>query len=130
MKLTPQKKPFHVSLGERGEMIAWSYLRQKGYTLLEKNYRCRIGEIDAIAEKDRRIVFIEIKTRSSSRFGAPEEAVHTRKQRKLLRLAEWYLKEKKWEDKPLAFSVLAIQLKEGQGPEMRLIENAFSVDNT
>ncbi|MDD5670179.1 MAG: YraN family protein [Candidatus Omnitrophica bacterium] len=124
------KRSMPLTIGQRGEMIGWGYLVKKGYQILEKNYRCPLGEIDVIAQKDkgRRLAFIEIKTRSSHRFGYPEEAVHASKQRKLIRLAQWYLKEKKWGDIAVTFEVLAIDWKGPADPEIRLIENAFSAN--
>ncbi|HXV27529.1 MAG TPA: YraN family protein [bacterium] len=122
--------PFRLSLGQRGEMIGWSYLLKKGYRILEKNYRCPLGEIDVIAMKGRRVVFIEIKTRSHARFGRPEEAVHAAKQKKLIQLALWYMKQKKMEETPCAFDVLAITLKDHEDPEIHLLEDAFTADPT
>ena len=109
-------------------MIAWNYLVKQGYRILEKNYRCRIGEIDVVAQKNKRLAFIEIKTRRHTGFGRPEEAVHAAKQKKLIQLAQWYLKDKKKGDVPVSFDVLAITWNSTQDPEMRLIENAFSAD--
>ncbi len=126
MNLKPAaKKPFHLSLGERGEMIGWDYLVKNGFKILEKNYRCVLGEIDVVAKKDGRLRFIEIKTRSSHQFGRPEESVHYFKQRKLLQLAQWYLKEKRRSDISISFDVLSISWALPQEPEIRLIENAF-----
>lgn len=106
-------------------MQGWKYLLDRGYKILEKNYRCPLGEIDVVAEKDKRLVFLEIKTRTSGRFGLPQEAVTALKQRKLLRLAEWYLKDKKKGDVRVSFEVLAVFWKNAGEPEFRLIENAF-----
>ena len=128
-KLVPNKKPFRLPLGERGEMVGWDYLRRRGYKILEKNYRTPIGEIDVIAQKDGRIVFLEIKTRSNSSFGRPEESVDTFKQRKLIRIAQWYLKKRKMEEAAVSFDVLAVDWKGNAEPQMRLIENAFSADD-
>ena len=110
-------------------MIAWDFLRKKGYKLLEKNYRCKIGEIDVIAEKQGRLVFIEVKTRESARYGPPEEAVHRVKQEKILRIAEWYQKEKKVFERPVSFEVVAIDWRPDNPPEIRLIANAFTADH-
>jgi putative endonuclease len=128
MKLSPRKEPFRMSLGKRGEIVAANFLAQNGYKILEQNYRCEIGEIDVIAEKDGRILFVEVKTRSSEHYGLPQESVHEIKQRKISRSAEWYLKEKRFETKPVGFEVIAVQWKEGGDPEIRLISNAFSFD--
>jgi putative endonuclease len=109
-------------------MIGWGYLVKQGYKILEKNYRTKIGEIDVVAQKGRKISFIEIKTRASSRFGRPEESVHSMKQKKIMRVAEWYLKEKRIQGASVSFDVLAITWKDGGEPEMRLIENALVQD--
>jgi putative endonuclease len=107
-------------------MIAFEFLRRSGYKLLEKNYRVVLGEIDAVGEKDGRIIFFEVKTRSGTRFGAPEEAVHEAKQRKIIRLAQWYLKENKMEGRAVSFAVVSVMLAgPSRPPEIRLIENAF-----
>ncbi len=128
-RLDPAQGNFQLPLGDRGEMIAWNYLIQRGYRLLEKNYRCRIGEVDVIAKKGKRIAFIEVKTRSSDRYGTPSEAVHAQKQKKMARLAEWYLKEKKIIQAPVSFDVVEVKW-DLKSPQIRLIENAFSLDES
>jgi putative endonuclease len=128
MKLRPNKDPFRFTLGERGEAAAWGFLLKKGFKILERNYRCPLGEIDVVARKDGRIVFVEIKTRSSRRFGAPEESVHAAKQKKMVRLAEWYRKEKGAGKLSASFAVVAIDWRNREAPHIRLIEDAFSVD--
>lgn len=125
MKLSPNPKPFRFTLGERGEAAAAGLIQKKGFKILQKNYKCAFGEIDLVAEKDGRIRFIEIKTRSGKRFGDPAEAVDRQKQRKLIRLAEWYLKEHKLGEPKVSFDVAAVIWKAGAAPEVRLIEDAF-----
>lgn len=128
MKLSIKKQPFSFSLGERGEVIAWDYLLQKGFQILEKNYRCVIGEIDVIASKNGRLHIIEIKTRTHHRYGSPEESVGSVKQKKLVQLAKWYLKSKGLSEKTVSFDVLAITLSRSSDPRVRFIENAFTLD--
>ena len=65
-------------IGILGEQIACSYLKNEGYTIIERNFRCKIGEIDIIAWKNNEIIFIEVKTRSSNYFGKPAESVTER----------------------------------------------------
>jgi len=125
VKLSPNPRPFRFSLGERGEVVAREFLIKHGYEILEKNYRCVLGEIDVVAKRKGRIVFVEIKTRSGKRFGVPEEAVDTKKQDKILKLAAWYLKEKKMTGSPVSLDVVAVTWIEGAPPEIRLIEDAF-----
>ena len=78
-----------------------------------------------IARRRGRLAFIEIKTRTSAQFGTPQEAVTLQKQKKIFKVAQWYLKEKKLGGMPVAFDVVAILWKEGQAPEMRLFADAF-----
>lgn len=81
-----------INLGKFGEDFACRYLQSKGYEILARNFRChRYGEIDIIAKQKSVISFIEVKTRTSTRFGRPIEAVTVMKQRKIHRCAEYYL---------------------------------------
>ncbi|OGW77909.1 MAG: hypothetical protein A2Z83_02355 [Omnitrophica bacterium GWA2_52_8] len=127
MPLELNTKPFKLTFGERGEMAGWGYLVRHGFQIIEKNYRCALGELDVVARKGKRLYFIEIKTRTHHRQGRPEEAVHSKKQTKLAHLAQWYLKEKKIGDAQAGFAVLGITWPEGREPEIRFIENAFDL---
>lgn len=129
MKLTPHPGSFRLSLGERGETAACGFLKTRGYEILEKNYKCKLGEIDVIARRQGRLAFVEIKTRTSVQFGTPQEAVDLRKQEKIFKIAQWYLKEKKMPKSPIAFDVVAILWREGQAPEIRLIADAFEKES-
>ncbi len=125
MRLKPRARTFHYSLGRRGENAACDFLTRRGYEILERNYFERSGEIDLIAKKGETIVFAEVKTRRSSRFGAPEEAAHFQKQRKIIRLAARYLSLKGLTENPVSFDVLAVDWPPGREPEIRHYENAF-----
>ena len=125
--LSQENGRFDLPLGRRGEMAGWGYLLRRGYKILEKNYRCPVGEMDVIAVRKGRMAFIEIKTRSGDHFGKPEESVHRSKQQKLIRVARWYLKEKGKENLRASFEVLAVTWKGRGDPEFRMIENAFEV---
>jgi putative endonuclease len=125
VKLTPNPAPFRFSLGDRGETAACGFLKEKGYEIVEKNYKCKIGEIDVIARRNGRLAFIEVKTRTSSQRGVPQEAVDLKKQEKIFKLAAWYLKDKKLGEIPVAFDVVAVLWKEGEAPKTRLIPDAF-----
>jgi putative endonuclease len=125
VSFAPLPGPFRLSLGDRGEMAAWNFLLENGYSILEKNYRCRLGEIDVVAQKGGRIVFFEIKTRASApAFGMPEEAVHRRKQKKMIQVASLYLAGKGLENAAASFAVVAVDWAD-KAPRFRLIENAF-----
>ena len=112
-------------LGFTGEELAVKYLRRRGYKILERNYRCPLGEIDAVALKDGFLVFVEIKTRRTSLFGPPQEAVNTKKRKKLKDLALYYLSQKGLGERlPLRFDVVAVDLSKGE-PSVELFPNAF-----
>lgn len=96
-------------IGNLGECIGIKYLKKQGYKILERNYFKRWGEIDIIAEdKDKTLVFFEVKTRSSLDFGHPAESVTFFKQKRLVRSAYFYLAEKKLENTKFRIDVLAI----------------------
>ena len=80
-----------TSKGAAGEILAARFLREKGYTIISSNYRCRQGEIDIIAQKGGIIAFVEVKTRSKGSMYAPREAVNLAKQRRLIQTASIYL---------------------------------------
>lgn len=109
-------------LGRRGECLAEAHLGGKGYRLLERSYRCRLGEADLIMRDGDTVVFIEVKTRSSGSFGTPEEAVDARKQRKLVQVAQFYLRDRGLDDAPARFDVVAVA-----DGEIRHIPDAFRV---
>lgn len=79
-------------IGTKYEQMAKEYLLVQGYLVLYMNYRCKIGEIDIIAQHENYIIFVEVKYRSKSSFGYPREAVNYKKQQKITRVAEYFLK--------------------------------------
>jgi putative endonuclease len=116
-----------ISTGKEGEQIAVAYLKKNGYRICETNFRCPLGEIDIIArEKANELVFIEVKTRRSRELGYPEQAVGTKKQRKMSQLALWYLQNKKSASINARFDVIAITLLPEEN-EIKLIKNAFDL---
>jgi putative endonuclease len=113
-------------LGRQGEALAIDFLKKNRYTILQKNYRCVFGEIDIIALKKNVLSFIEVKARTSVRFGLPQEAITARKQRKISRVALEFMQRYRVEDKQARFDVVAVQLTPA-GPRIELIENAFEL---
>lgn len=79
-----------TNVGKLGESIAASYLTRKRFRIIERNFKARYGEIDIIAIDQDTLVFVEVKTRISSSFGTPEEAVTPRKLREVVKTAEYY----------------------------------------
>ena len=96
------------TLGDQGEAYAADYLRQNGYRILTRNYRTKVGEIDLIADDHGTLVFIEVKTRRSVRFGTPAEAVNYKKKQKIIQAAYWYLHAQHRENDVCRFDVLEI----------------------
>jgi len=109
-----------ILIGKLGEEKASEFLKNNGYTVLERNFRCKIGEIDIIAKIKDTIVFVEVKTRSSIKFGYPKEAVDYRKQTKIHNVALTYLKLKGKLDSKIRFDV--IEILDGS---VNHIENCF-----
>ncbi len=112
--------------GKLGEKIAAEFLKKNGYEILEKNYRCSDGEIDIIAKYQNILVFIEVRTRSSRRFGTPEESITPHKKEKLRILAERYYQEHQGLPANWRIDVVAIEM--GQGGRVKrieIIENAI-----
>lgn len=118
----------NLALARIGEKMAWDYLKTKNYKILEKNYRCRLGELDIIAEDKDVICFIEVKTRNSDKFGSPREAVNRVKQRKICQVALVYLKSKGLLEKRARFDVVSI-FNPNQEAKIDLIRNAFELDS-
>ena len=112
-----------AALGKKGEDLALQYLQKKGYTLLERNWRFHHKEVDIIAADGHDLVFVEVKTRSSEWFGAPEEAVDDKKQRYLMDAAEAYIRIRNM-DTNIRFDVVSIILKQGY-QSIDHIEEAF-----
>lgn len=114
-------------LGRRGEQMAAEALRERGYRIVEQNFRCRYGEIDLIAEEQDDLVFVEVKTRRGTAFGQPEEAVTRAKRRKLAEVASYYLDVRNAGDRPWRIDVVAIDFNyDGKFREVRVYPHAVS----
>lgn len=106
--------------GDAGEILAINFLKDKGYKILETNFKTKLGEIDIIALQNGVIVFVEVKSRATLMYGRPCEAVNERKQQKIRRVAEFYLMIKHKMECDVRFDVVEIV-----GDEINLTENAF-----
>lgn len=113
-------KQYNKVEGAIGEFDACDYLRKKKYLIIEKNHRNKLGEIDIIAQDKKMIVFVEVKSRSTLKFGRPSEAVDIRKQQKLRKTASLYLLQHQKFDCQCRFDVIEVI-----GKEINHIENAF-----
>lgn len=117
----------HLALGARGETLAEQHLRRLGYRILERNYRCRYGEIDLVAEQGGSLVFIEVKTRSSESFGHPAEAVDAHKRGQLTRAAHHYLKTTGAAERCCRFDVVAVLIGR-EVPHLEVLRDAFEAE--
>ncbi len=113
--------------GKEGEDLAVRYLQRAGYQIVERNFRCRLGEIDIIARDGDTIVFLEVKTRTSASYGAPEAAVNQAKQKKISLVSLQYLQSRNILDVPVRFDVVALE-RSSAGHDIRLIRDAFDID--
>lgn len=110
--------------GTGGEDIAVDYLQKKGYRILQRNFRFGRGEIDIVAEDGSALVFVEVKTRHSSDYGEPEDAITPGKRKQLRKIALGYIFVHGIDSKECRFDVIAIKY-EGTDMHMRHYENAF-----
>lgn len=119
---------WHLSLGRRGESAASDYLQKRGYRVLERNWRCRGGELDLICSRKGTIVFVEVKTRTGGAQADPAGAVNAGKRQRLSRAAAEYLTRTGSWDVPCRFDVVAIlRDAEGEAPRITHYENAFEL---
>jgi putative endonuclease len=114
----------HQQVGKAGEEAAVQYLCRQGYRIVERNYRCRFGEIDLIARDGKTLTFIEVKTRRSQRFGPAAAAVTLEKQRRLIKASQLYLIQKRKAHELCRFDVVTIE-PGAQEPRIELIKDAF-----
>lgn len=113
----------NIKLGKKGEELAKKYLVSKGYNILGVNYRNSIGEIDIIAMDNNILVFIEVKTRTSLKYGYAYESVNQRKQEKIIYASMAYIKEKNIKDFQARYDIIEVYLT--PGIKINHIDNAF-----
>jgi putative endonuclease len=114
-----------VLLGKAGEDLACRELRRRGYTVIARRYRTRAGEIDIVARDGETVVFVEVKARTTGRFGAPQEAVTWRKRARLRHLAADYLSRHNLADSPCRFEVVAVTIGAGRRPRLEVVPASF-----
>lgn len=114
------------ALGSAGEDAAANWYAGSGYELIDRNWRCRDGELDLVVGRGREVVFSEVKTRRSLAFGAPFEAVTAVKQRRLRTLAlRWLAEHPAYRSRDLRFDVVSVLAERGKPPVIEVIEGAF-----
>lgn len=113
-------------IGKYGEDMAQNYLENLGYIILDRNFSCKFGEIDLIGKDNNYVAFVEVKTRYSTLYGYPREAVTKNKQLKIYKVAQLYILKKKLFKNNFRFDVMEIILNSNEDkPSIKLIKNAF-----
>ncbi len=106
--------------GIAGELKAARWYESHGYRVVARNWRCRLGELDLVVQRGDLLVFVEVKSRSGTGFGAPAEAVGPAKQRRVRALAVQFLQERGWRAAEIRFDVAAVL-----GARVEVVEHAF-----
>lgn len=112
-----------IKRGAEGEALAARFLQEKGYEIVDRNYRFKRSEIDLIAKKNGWLIFVEVKTRTSNAFGYPEEFVDRAKEKKIMEGAEQYMLDQNWEGN-VRYDIVSILLSGGNA-EILHLEDAF-----
>ena len=108
--------------GSRGEKLAAAFLQTKGFRLVESNWRCPLGEIDLIMERNGEVRFVEVKTRFTTTYGYPEEAINKTKLKHLSRAVEMWLRDQASPPKNYQVDAVAIMILDDKEPEIHWIE--------
>lgn len=116
-------KETKITIGKKGEELARAFLEGKGFAVVAKNYRYKKAEIDLIVKKDNWLVFVEVKTRSSSAYGEPEAFVDSKKARMIVTAAEEFIFANNWHGH-VRFDVVSVKL--GSDTAIEHFEDAIS----
>ena len=111
-------------VGQEWERLAEKHLKKAGYRIRARNFRTRVGEIDFVAQEGDVLCFVEVKGRHGTWFGAPEEAVHPEKQRRIFRAAQAYLQRERLEETTCRFDVVSI-LQDETVSKVTILRDAF-----
>ncbi len=117
-------------IGKIGEDMACEYLYQEGYEILERNFRCRLGEIDIIATKnnkkaEKKLIFVEVKTRTNLNYGRPSEAINNIKKQHILKVAKYYILKNKIKNPIVRFDAIEVLLGKQKTCSINHIKQAF-----
>ncbi len=121
----PMEK-YNKIIGNYGEEEAAKFLKKNKYKIIEKNYSCKFGEIDIIAKDKNILVFVEVKSRTNEKYGAPALAVNYYKQKNIIKTAKYYIMKNKLQNEFCRFDVVEVLLENADN-NIRLIKNAFMV---
>ena len=115
----------HRKIGDEGEDLAAEYLESKGWIIIDRNYFFEKAEVDIVATDGHFIVFVEVKLRSGTYFGRPEDFITPAKEANIKKAAEAWTYERKMETAVVRFDVVAIVQEKGKEPEISHFEDAF-----
>ena len=119
-------KDGRIDIGKRGEAIAREYLQKQQYTILVTNFRCKVGEVDIIAKDKHIVVFVEVRTVTSAKFGPAYNTVTYPKQQQVKRAALFYISKNNLVNTQFRFDVIGITLNQQTGDyQLEHIQNAF-----
>ena len=104
-------------LGKVGEEAALGYLKERGYEIIEQNYRSRFGEIDLVARTGEELVLVEVKTRRGKGFGSPMEAITHRKKQRLRRVGMAWAQRRRWKG-PIRFDAIGVEMRDSKEPRI------------
>jgi putative endonuclease len=124
--MTTPAPDHRMRLGALGERAAEDELLRRGYRILVRNYRCRRGEADLVAEDGEDLVFVEVKTRAGFAYGLPQEAVGWTKRQRLGRAALHYCQRYGVEDRPVRFDVVEVIVLRNEVAGVAVIRDAFT----
>ncbi len=115
-----------ISIGSQAEDAAIDYLKLQNVLILERNFRCRFGEIDLIAQQDQCLIFAEVRFRKNTNYGSASESVNSPKQRKIIKAAQFFLNTRAWaRDVKCRFDVIAMS-QTIDAPKIEWIKDAFN----
>lgn len=118
-----------VAKGRRAEALALRHLKRQGLKLIDRNYRCRAGEVDLIMGQSGTLVFVEVRSRASAAFINPKETVDWRKQQRLIRVAGCFLRERReFAQSLIRFDVVSVT-QPNYRAKLEWIQNAFQADD-
>ena len=118
---------YRRELGKWGEEQACQYLIRQGYRIVYRNYRCPFGEVDIIASGEGQLVFAEVKTRTSTAFGTPAQAVNRKKQSRYRKAALCFLQDRHWKNASCRFDILEVFVRPDSSFQIHHIPNAYGV---
>lgn len=118
---------YNKIVGNYGEELATNFLEKNKYKIIEKNYSCKLGELDIIAKDKDILVFIEVKSRTNKSYGEPGEAITYYKKKNIIKTAQYYIMKNKLQNEFCRFDVVEILLSDDDN-NIRLIKNAFMME--